>query len=93
VLVGADDLDDEGTGEAFEDLTEMYERSWKGTSLEEIRARKFISDYEVSGSTVTQEIGQDMFDPVVEKMSRKTKELNELIAKQLRGFFGKASEK
>ena len=34
---------DEGTGEAFEDLTEMYERSWKGTSLEEIRARKFIS--------------------------------------------------
>ena len=84
---------DEGTGEAFKDLTEMYERSWKGTSLEEIRARKFISDYEVSGSTVTQEIGQDMFDSVAEKMSRKTKELNEMIAKQLRGFFGNASEK
>jgi hypothetical protein len=72
---------DEKTGEKFEDLVEMYDRSWKGVSIDFIRNKNLVNDYQVSGSTVTQIIGADMFEEVSEQMSRKTKELNEVIAK------------
>jgi len=45
-------------------------------------------NYQVSGSTVTRIIGTDMFEEVTEQMSRKTKELNELIAKSWEDTFG-----
>ena len=79
---------DEQTGEEFEDWVEMYDRSWKGSSLETIRNKNFVDDYQVSGSTITQIIGADMFDEVTEQMSRRTKELNELIAKSWEETFG-----
>jgi len=71
----------------------MYDRSWKGSSLETIRNKNFVDDYQVSGSTITQIIGADMFDEVTEQMGRRTKELNELIAKSWEETFGKATEK
>lgn len=52
---------DEQTGERFEDWVKMYDRSWKGSSLETIRNKNFVDDYQVLGSTVTQIIGEDMF--------------------------------
>lgn len=72
---------DENTGKKFDDWVEMYDRSWKGLSLESIRDQNFVDDYQVPGSTITQIIGADMFEEVSEQMSRKTKELNEAIAK------------
>lgn len=79
---------DENTGEKFDDWLEMYDRSWKGLSLESIRNQNFINDYQVSGSTISQIIGADMFNEVSEQMDRKVKELNEAIAKSWEGMFG-----
>lgn len=79
---------DESTGEKFEDWVEMYDRSWKGTSLEFIRDRNLLNDYQVSGSTLCQQIGGDMFNEVSEQMSRKADELNKLIAKSWEESFG-----
>ena len=67
----------------------MYDRSWKGSSLETIRNKNFVDDYQVLGSTVTQIIGADMFKEVTEQMNQKTKELNELIAKCWLETFGR----
>ena len=79
---------DENTGEKFDDWLEMYDRSWKGLSLESIRNQNFINDYQVSGSTISQIIGADMFNEVSEQMDRKVKELNEAIAKSWEDMFG-----
>lgn len=79
---------DENTGKKFDDWVEMYDRSWKGLSLESIRDQNFVDDYQVSGSTITQIIGADMFEEVSEQMSRKTKELNEAIAKSWEDMLG-----
>ncbi len=79
---------DEHTGEQFEDWVEAYDRCWKGSSLETIHNMNFVDDYQVSGSTVTQIIGADMFEEVTEQMSRKTRELNALIAKSWEETFG-----
>lgn len=79
---------DEQTGEKFDDWVEMYDRCWKGTSLESIRKKNLLDDYQVSGSTLSQRIGDDMFEEVAEQMSRKTKELNEAIAKCWEETFG-----
>lgn len=68
--------------------SKMYDRSWKGLSLESIRDQNFVDDYQVSGSTITQIIGADMFEEVSEQMSRKTKELNEAIAKSWEDMLG-----
>ena len=84
---------DEQTGEEFEDWVEMYDRSWKGSSLETIRNKNFVDDYQVSGSTITQIIGADIFDEVAEQMSRRTKELNEAIAKSWEETFGNMAPK
>ena len=79
---------DEKTGEKYDDLVEMYERGWKGTSLEFIRDKNLLNDYQVSGSTLCQQIGGDMFDAVSEQMSRRTDELNKIIAKSWEESFG-----
>ena len=79
---------DENIGEKFDGCLEMYSRSWKGISIDYIRNKSLIDDYRVSGSTVSQIIGENMFDEVTKQMSRRTKELNEAIAKSWEETFG-----
>lgn len=81
------DINDQ-TGEHFKDWVEFYDRRWKGTSLEYIRAENLINDYAVSGSTVSQKIGEDMCYEVSEWMSKRTNELNEMIARSLKESMG-----
>lgn len=77
---------DEQTGQKFDDYVEQWDRVWKGVSLEQIKNQNLLNDYQVSGSTAEQKIGDDMFDAVTERMNRKTKELNELIAESWKKF-------
>ena len=77
---------DEQTGQKFDDWVEQWDRAWKGVSLEQIMNQNLLNDYQVSGCTANQIIGDDMFYEVSEQMSRKTKELNEAIAKSWEEF-------
>lgn len=79
---------DEQSGEEVEDWVEMYDRCWKGTSLEYIRQKNLLDDYQLSGSTMTQTIGEDMVFEVGEQMRRRTDELNAMIAKCWEETFG-----
>lgn len=75
------------TGKQIEDLFEKFERTYKGTSLESIFNNKMLTDYQVSGSTKTQIIGHDMSEEMSVLMTKRTKELNEAIAKSLEDIF------
>ena len=77
---------DEQTGQKFDDYVEQWDRAWKGVSLEQIKNQNLLNDYQVSGSTADQRIGDDMFYEVTEQMMRKTKEINEMIAKSWEEF-------
>lgn len=77
---------DEQTGQKFDDYVEQWDRAWKGVSLEQIKNQNLLNDYQVSGSTASQKIGDDMFDAVTEQMMRKTKEINAMIAKNWEEF-------
>lgn len=79
---------DEQTGQKFDDYIEQWDRAWKGVSLEQVKNQNLFNDYQVSGSTIDQKIGDDMFNEVTEKMNRKTREINELIAKSWQEFIG-----
>lgn len=75
-------------GEKYDDLIEKYERFWKGISLEHIRKMNLLDDYQVSGSTSTQLIGDDMCLEVEKQISEQIKELNDIIAKYWEDTFG-----
>lgn len=79
---------DEQTGQKFESYVELWDRAWKGVSLEQIKNQNLLNDYQVSGSTADQKIGGDMFDEVSLQISRKTVKLNEMIAKGWKAFIG-----
>lgn len=77
---------DATTGKQFEDLFEKFERIYKGTSLESIHNKNILTDYQVSGSTVTQIIGHDMSEEMADLMAKRTIELNDAIAKSVEDF-------
>ena len=65
---------------------EQWDRAWKGVSLEQIKNQNLLNDYQVSGSTAGQKIGDDMFYEVTEQMRRKVKAINNMIAKSWEEF-------
>ena len=79
---------DEQTGQKFDDYVEKWDRAWKGVSLEQIKNQNLLNDYQVSGSTAEQKIGDDMFDAVTEQLMRKTNEINAMIAKSWKEVLG-----
>lgn len=70
---------DEETGEKYPDWVEMYDRVWKGVSLEDIKSNEFVTDYKVLKEALTQRIGEDMANDVDEIISEKIRRLNEIV--------------
>lgn len=74
-LIVEEDIDysvdiDPYTGEVYPDVFEVYNRKWRGMSLERIAYNEFNNDYAVSAFTQTQIIGEDMFDDIAEEGKR-----------------------
>lgn len=74
-LIVEEDIDysydfDPYTGEAYPDVFEVYNRKWRGMSLERISFNQFKNDYAISAFTQDQIIGADMFDDVAEECKR-----------------------
>lgn len=74
-LIVEEDIDysydfDPYTGEAYPDVFEVYNRKWRGMSLERISFNQFKNDYAISTFTQSQIIGGDMFDDIAEEGKR-----------------------
>lgn len=53
-------------GNIAPDFEEVFKREWKGFAVDNIK--DFIDDFALSGSTVTQILGQDMLDKLLESV-------------------------
>lgn len=53
------------TGDVEEDWTEVWKRDWKGISVDKLGSDNILDDFAVSGSTVYQVLGEDMFDKLL----------------------------
>ena len=48
-----------------EDWSEVWKREWKGISVDKLESN-LIDDFALSGSTISQVIGEDMVDKLLE---------------------------
>ena len=53
------------TGDVEEDWSEVWKREWKGISVDKLESN-LIDDFALSGSTISQVIGEDMVDKLLE---------------------------
>ena len=53
------------TGDVEEDWSETWKREWKGVSVDRLESN-ILDDFALSGSTISQVIGEDMVDKLLE---------------------------
>lgn len=53
------------TGDIEEEWSETWKREWKGISVEKLGADNILDDFAISGSTISQVLGEDMLDQLL----------------------------
>ena len=53
------------TGDVEEDWSEVWLREWKGIPLDKLGSNNILDDFALSGSTISQVIGEDMLDQLL----------------------------
>lgn len=72
-------IDYDDNGKPYDDWVEFYDRRWKGISLEDIRLQNLVNDLNVSASTLTQRVGEDMMDEICAIEDKRSDEITKLI--------------
>lgn len=53
------------TGDVEEDWSEVWKREWKGISVDKLGTENLLDDFAISGYTISQVLGEDMFDELL----------------------------
>lgn len=53
------------TGDIEEEWSETWKREWKGISVEKLGTDNILDDFAISGSTISQVLGEDMLDQLL----------------------------